>query len=176
MQQKSTGSLLSRDERIIPEEQNMGGWLRYLALNAQIRAGLSVHALIWAALAALCGALALVLLLVAAFFWLADRYDPIKAGFILAGAFAGVALLAAALAMMVRARSIARAQAELAQRQKENAAGLDPKLIAAGLQMGQGIGWRRLGSLTVVALVAAAVAYDWFGQKQPEDNRNEEKQ
>jgi hypothetical protein len=174
MQQKSTASLLSRDERIIPEEQNMGGWLRYLALNAQIRAGLSVHALIWAAVAALCAALALVL--IAAFFWLADRYDPIKAGFILAGAFAAVPLLAAALAMMVRARSIARAQAELAQRQKENAAWLDPKLIAAGLQMGQGIGWRRLGSLAVVALVAAAVAYDWFGEKQPEDNRNEEKQ
>jgi hypothetical protein len=28
----------------------------------------------------------------------------------------------------------------------------------------------------LVALVAAAVAYDWFGQKQPEDNRDEEKQ
>jgi hypothetical protein len=143
----------------------MGGLLRYLALNAQIRAGLSIHALIWAGVAVLCAALAFLLLLIAAFFWLADRYDPIKAGLVLGGLFVVIALVAALGSLIIRRRSITRARAELAQRQKVNAGWLDPKLLAAGLQMGQGIGWRRLGSLAVVALVAAAVAYDWVRDK-----------
>lgn len=145
----------------------MGGLLRYLALNAQIRAGLSVHALIWAAVAVLCAALAFLLLLIAAFFWLADRYDPIKAGLVLGGLFVLIALVAALGSLMIRKRSITRARAELAQRQKANAGWLDPKLLAAGLQIGQGIGWRRLGSLAVVALIAAAVAYDSVRDKPP---------
>jgi len=144
----------------------MGGLLRYLALNAQIRAGLSVHALVWAAVAALFAAVAFLFLLIAAFFWLADRYDPIKAGLVLGGIFVVIALIAALGSLIIRRRSITRARAELAQRQSASAGWLDPKLLAAGLQMGQGIGWRRLGSLAVVALVAAAVAYDWLGEKQ----------
>ena len=145
----------------------MGGLLRYLALNAQIRAGLSVHALIWAAVAVLCAVLAFLLLLIAAFFWLADRYDPIKAGLVLGGLFVVIALVAALGSVIIRRRSITRARAELAQRQKVNAGWLDPKPLAAGLQIGQGIGWRRLGSLAVAALVAAAVAYDWVRDKPP---------
>jgi hypothetical protein len=143
----------------------MGGLLRYLALNAQVRAGLSVHALIWAGVAALCAAVGFLFLLIAAFFWLVDRYDVIKAGLILGVLFVVIALVAA-LGSVSR-RSITRARAELAQRQKVYAGWLDPKLLAAGLQIGQGIGWRRLGSLAVLALITAAVAYDSVRDKPP---------
>jgi hypothetical protein len=145
----------------------MGGLLRYLALNAQVRAGLSLHALIWAGVAALCAAVGFLFLLIAAFFWLADRYDVIKAGFILGTLFVVIALVSGLGALIIRRRSITRARAELVQRQTATAGWLDPKLLAAGLQIGQGIGWRRLGSLAVAALVAAAVAYDWVRDKPP---------
>jgi|tagenome__1003787_1003787.scaffolds.fasta_scaffold20223965_2 hypothetical protein len=143
----------------------MGGWLRYLALNAQVRAGFSTFALVWAAVAAFAAGLAVILLVIAAFFWLTDRYDPIKAGLILGGMFAIIALLAAGACVITRARNIARARRALAQRKSENAGWLDPKLVAAGLQIGKDIGWRRVGSLAMVALVAAGLAYEWVGRK-----------
>jgi hypothetical protein len=151
----------------------MGGWFRYLALNAQARAGLSANAVVWGAVAALAAALAFILFTVAAFLWLADRYDPVVAGLVLGGIFLLVALIAAALCVATRGRNIARAQAELAEQKAANAAWLDPKLVAAGLQIGQGIGWRRLGSLALVALVAAGLAYEWRGQKRPADDKTE---
>ncbi|MET0537237.1 MAG: hypothetical protein ABWZ64_04680 [Xanthobacteraceae bacterium] len=151
----------------------MGGWFRYLALNAQSRAGLSANAVIWGAVAALAAALAFILFTVAAFLWLADRYHPVVAGLVLGGIFFLVALIAAALCFATRARNIARARTELAEQKAANAAWLDPKLVAAGLQMADGIGWRRLGSLAVVALIAAGLAYEWRGQKSPPNDKTE---
>jgi cytochrome bd-type quinol oxidase subunit 2 len=151
----------------------MGGWFRYLALNAQSRAGLSANAVIWGAVAALAAGLAFILFTVAAFLWLADRYHPVVAGLVLGGIFFLVALIAAALCFATRARNITRARTELAEQKAANAAWLDPKLVAAGLQMADGIGWRRLGSLAVVALIAAGLAYEWRGQKSPPDDKTE---
>jgi hypothetical protein len=145
----------------------MGGLFRYLALNAQVRAGFSSGAAIWAGFAIIATALALVLLIIAAFFWLADRYDPIKAGLILGGIFLIIALVAATACVIIRRRNVARAQRELAERKAESAGLFDPKLLGLGLQIGQSLGWRRLGSLAVVALVAAGVAYEWFNQRAP---------
>ena len=144
-----------------------GGLFRYLALNAQVRAGFSAGAVIWAAVAIIAAALAGVLLLIAAFFWLADRYDPVKAGLILGGIFLIIALFAAISCVIMRRRNIARAQRELAERKAEASKLFDPKLIGVGLQIGQQLGWRRLGSLAVVALVAAGVAYEWLNQRPP---------
>jgi hypothetical protein len=143
----------------------MGGVFRYLALNAQVRAGFSGSAVVWAGFAVIAAAVAGVLLVIAAFFWLVDRYDPIKAGLILGGIFLVIALFAAIVGVIIRKRNIARAQRELAERKAEVSRLLDPRLIGAGLQIGQQLGWRRLGSLAVVALVAAGVAYEWLNQR-----------
>jgi hypothetical protein len=149
----------------------MSGWLRHLTLSAQARTGLGPGVVIWAVVAVLAAAVALVFLLIAAFIWLADRYDALTAGLVLGGVFLGVALIALVACLMVRRRNIARARRELEARARAGANWLDPKLIAVGLQVGQAIGWRKLISLAAVALVAAGVAREWYGKSEadPDD-------
>jgi len=119
----------------------MRGWLRYFALNAQVRTGVSGWVLAWALIAAAAAAAAAVFLLVAAFVWLADRYGSLTAGVVLGCAFALIALIALLACLMTRRRNIERARLELAAR--NTTSWLDPKLVAVGVQIGQAIGWRR---------------------------------
>src|SRR5712691_1966200 len=123
----------------------MSGWLRHLALNAQARTGFSPQIIVWSIIAAAASTAAIVFLSIAAFIWLADRYDAVIAGLLLGGFFALIALIACLLA---RRRNIERARLELAAR--SNANWLDPKLMAIGFQLGQAIGWRKLASLAAV--------------------------
>jgi hypothetical protein len=144
----------------------MGGWLRQIALNAQVRAGLSADTVIWAAVAAIASTVALIFLLIAAFIWLSDRYDMVIAGLVLGIFFLAVALIAIIACVVVRRRNIERARLELEARRSANASLLDPKLMAVGYQIGQAIGWRKLASLAAVALLAAGLAKEWIGHKQ----------
>jgi hypothetical protein len=120
----------------------MRGWLRYFALNAQVRTGVSAGVLVLAIIAAAAAAAAVVFLLVAAFVWLADVYDSLIAGVVLGCAFALIALIALVACLMTRRRNMERARLELAAR--SNTSWLDPKLVAVGVQIGQAIGWRRV--------------------------------
>src|SRR6516164_245077 len=120
----------------------MRGWLRYFALNAQVRTGVSGWVLVWALIAAAAAAAAAVFLLVAAFVWLADRYGSLTAGVVLGCAFALIALIALLACLIARRRNMQRARLELAAR--STTSWLDPKLVAVGVQIGQAIGWRRL--------------------------------
>ena len=61
----------------------MRGWLRYFALKAQVRPGLSAAVLTCAIIAAVAAAGAVVLLLVALFIWLAELYDGLIAGVVI---------------------------------------------------------------------------------------------
>src|SRR5260221_420487 len=72
----------------------MRGWLRYFALNAQLRTGLSAAVLISAIIAAVAAVGAATFLLVALFVWLADLYDGVIAGVVIGCAFALIALIA----------------------------------------------------------------------------------
>jgi hypothetical protein len=144
----------------------MGGWLRQIALNAQVRAGLSADTVIWAAVAAIASTVALVFLLIAAFIWLSDRYDTLIAGLVLGMFFLAVALMAIFACVVVRRRNIERARLELAVRRSASASLLDPKLMAVGYQVGQAIGWRRVVSLAAVGLLAAGLAKEWLGHRQ----------
>ena len=80
----------------------MSGWLRYFALNAQSRTGLSAAVLTAAIIAAVAAVGAAVFLLVALFIWLADIYDGVIAGVVLGGAFALIALIALIACLMIR--------------------------------------------------------------------------
>src|SRR5260370_10734246 len=140
----------------------MGGWLRQIALNAQVRAGLSADTLIWAAVAAIASTLALIFLLIAAFIWLSDRYDTLIAGLALGIFFLAVALMAIIACVVARRRNIERARFELEVRKSANASLLDPKLMAVGYQVGQAIGWRKVASLAAVGLLAAGLARKWL--------------
>jgi len=144
----------------------MRGWLRYFALNAQVRTGVSGWVLVLAIIAAAAAAAAVVFLLVAAFVWLADVYDSLTAGVVLGCAFALIALIALVACLMTRRRNMERARLELAARSSDTS-WLDPKVLAMGFQIGQAIGWRRLASLAAVALLTAGLAKEWLGRDNP---------
>jgi hypothetical protein len=147
----------------------MGGWLRQIALNAQVRAGLSAGIAIWAAVATVALAVALIFLLIAAFLWLSNRYDTVIAALVLGTAFLALALMAILGCVMARRRNIEHARHELEMRRHAasmQATLLDPKLMAMGLQVGRAIGWRKLAPLAIVALLAAGIAREWIGHRQ----------
>jgi len=144
----------------------MEGWLRQLALSAQVRAGWSGTIAIWAVVALLAAGLAALFLLIAVFVWLAHRYGVTTAGLVLGISFLLVAVIAAFVCAMVRRRNIRRAELELEMRKRENASLLDPKLLAMGYQIGETIGWRRLASVAAVGLLAAGIAREWRDRRQ----------
>jgi hypothetical protein len=63
----------------------MGGWRRYLELQAQAKTGLSSGPFVWALLAVVFGVLTVGFVLLIAFIWLAERYSPLTAAIVLAG-------------------------------------------------------------------------------------------
>jgi type VI protein secretion system component VasK len=145
----------------------MGGWLRYFTLKAQASTGLSSGIVISAVIAIVAAIVAAIFFLVAAYVWLADLYDGLIAGLIIAGVSVLIALIAVIVCLGVRRRNMERARLELAAR--SNATWLDPKLVATGYQIGQAIGWRRLASLAAVAVLVAAVSKEWAGQKEEQN-------
>jgi Na+-translocating ferredoxin:NAD+ oxidoreductase RnfE subunit len=142
----------------------MSGWLRHFALSAQVRTGYSSEVVVWAAIAVVAATVALVFLLIAAFVWLAARYDSLTAGLVLGGIFVVIALVAVIACLVTRRRNIERARLELAARNSASANWLDPKLLGVGFQIGQAIGWRKLAALAAVGLVTAGLAKEWFGR------------
>jgi hypothetical protein len=144
----------------------MGGWLRQLALSAQVRAGLSTQIVVWGVVAAAASGVAAIFLVIAAFVWLSHRYGITIASLALGIFFLVVALIAFFACVMVRRRNIQRAQRELEMHKAANANLLDPKLLAIGYQIGDAIGWRRLASLVAVGLLAAGVAREWTGHRR----------
>src|SRR5262249_6547747 len=143
----------------------MRGWLRYFALNAQVRTGVSGPVLVWAIIAAAAAVAAVAFLLVAAFVSLAGLYDGLTAAAGLGCACALIARIALVACLMTRRRNMERARLELAAR--SSTSWLDPKLVAVGLQIGQAIGWRRLASLAALAVLAGAAAKEWSGRDKP---------
>jgi hypothetical protein len=142
----------------------MSGWLRYFTLNAQARTGFSSQVAVWAAIAVVAAIVAAVFLLVAAFVWLAQRYDSFTAGLVLFAVFAVVALIAFVACLITRRRNVTRARLELAARNSAGSGFLDPRLLGVGLQIGQAIGWRRIVALAAVGVLAAALAKEWVGR------------
>jgi hypothetical protein len=151
----------------------MGGWLRHLALTAQARTGFSSYIVVWAVIAAVSAAAMLCFLCIAAFVWLADRYDAVTAGLVMAGAFFVVMLVAVVCLLWSRRRAIERARLELAAR--SNASWLDPRLLGIGLQIGRAIGWRRLASLAAVAILVAGVSKEWFASDEKPAEADEQR-
>ncbi len=151
----------------------MGDWLRHIALNAKARTGFGPSLLVWFAVALVALGLGLVFLCVAAFVWLADRTDGVTAGLILAGVFFLIAIVAAFAGWMGRRRNIERARSELAAR--SHAGWFDPKYLAAGIEIGRTLGWRRIVTLAAVGVLAAGLGKEWFaaGAKSSEGREPE---
>ena len=148
----------------------MSGWLRYFALKAQVRTGLSAAVLTWAIIAAAAAVGALIFLLIALFVWLAQLYGALIAAVALGCAFVLIALIALAVALMTRRSNMERARLELAARSSN---WLDPKLMTVGVQIAQQIGWRRLVSLVGVALLAGGLAREWSARSGGDEDEEE---
>ena len=101
----------------------MSGWLRHVVLNAQARTGFGTEIAILATVSALAALAAAIFLTVAAFVWLANRYDAVIAGLVLAGFFMLVALIALVACLIARRRNMERARLELAARDSASDAG-----------------------------------------------------
>jgi hypothetical protein len=145
----------------------MGDWLRHIALSAKAKTGFGPQLIVWFAIALVSLALGLAFLCVAAFVWLANRYDSVTAGLVLAGVFLAIAVIAAFAGGMTRRRNIERARLELAARRRSS--WLDPKFLAVAIDIGRVLGWRRIITLAAAGLVAAGVAKEWSasGEKKP---------
>ena len=152
----------------------MNGWVRFLALSAQARAGYSPGIVVWAMVALLAGLASVGFFLVAAFVWLADRYDAVAAGLVLGFLLLLLALIALVACLLTRRHNIEQARLELAARKGGAAGWLDPKLLATGYQIGQSIGWRKLASLGVVAVLAAVLAREWLDSAGQDESKDDE--
>ena len=150
----------------------MGGWRRYLELQAQVKTGLSSALLVWALLAVAFGVLTAGFVLLIAFIWLAERYGPLTAAIALAGLFLLATIVAAISCLWSRRRTIE--QAELALAARRPAIWFDPKVLGGAIQVSRAVGWRKLVPLLAVGMLAAGVGMEWFGRERPDVESEEQ--
>jgi hypothetical protein len=150
----------------------MGGWRRYLELQAQAKTGLSSGLFVWALLAVVFGVLTASFVLLIAFIWLAERYSPLTAAMVLAGLFLLATIVAAVSCLWSRRRTIE--QAELALAARRTAIWLDPKVLGGAIQASRAVGWRKLVPLLAVGMLAAGVGMEWFGRERPDVESEEQ--
>jgi thiol:disulfide interchange protein len=148
----------------------MGGWRRYLELQAQTKTGLSSGLFVWALLAVAFGIATAGFVLLIAFIWLAERYDPLTAAVALAGLFLLATIIAAVCCLWSRRRTTEQAELALAARRTW----LDPKVLGSAIQVSRAVGWRKLVPLLAVGLLAAGVGMEWFARDRPEVENEEQ--
>src|SRR5262249_1131934 len=149
----------------------MGGWRRYLELQGQAKTGLSSGLFVWALLAVLFGIVTAGFVLLIAFIWLAERYDPLTAATALAGLFLLATIIAAVCCLGWGRREIE--QGGVGLRGRRNATWLDPKVLGSAIQVSRTVGWRKLVPLLAVGLLAAGVGMEWFARDRAEVENDE---
>ena len=150
----------------------MGGLRKYLALQAQARIGLSSGLVIWAVPAVVFATLTAAFILLIAFIWLAERYDPLIAAAAFAGFFLLITILVLICCLQLRRRTIERAELALAARR--HTVWLDPKLLGGAIQASRAVGWRKLVPLLAVGMLAACVGMEWFGRDKTDVESDEQ--
>ena len=131
-----------------------------IRLRAEAKTGLGTAVVVFALVAAVAAVMAFAFIIFAAFIWLAERYSPLTAALILAGAFVLVAILCAIGAVVGQRRNSERASRALALRSQSPL--FDPTMIGVALQIGRSIGLRRIVPLAAAGVLAAALAKEWF--------------
>src|SRR5262245_12451960 len=133
----------------------MDSWRKYLELRVRAKTGLSSAVLIWALLALLGGILTFVFLLVTAYVWLAERYEPLLAALILGGLFLLLTIVALVACIWSHNKVIERAELQLAMR-KSNP-WLEPRVVAGALQASRAVGGPKLLAVVAAAFLAAGI-------------------
>jgi hypothetical protein len=144
----------------------MGGWRKYLELQLQAKSGLNSALVVGALIGLLSAAVTFVFLLVAAFIWLARKYDPLIAGLALGGIFLLITILALGYALWSQRRTAQRARLALVSRRSTS--WLDPKLLAGALQVSRAIGLRKMIPLLAIGVLAAGAAMQLGGRERPD--------
>jgi hypothetical protein len=140
----------------------MGGWRRYLELQARAKTGLSSGVLVSALLGLIFAIVTFAFILVTVFIWLGERYGPLPAALALTGFFLLAAIMALICCISMRRRTIERAELALASRR--NPIWLEPKLVAGAVQASRAVGWGKVATLLAVGVLAAGVGALWFGR------------
>jgi len=143
------------------------GLVQNLRLRAEARTGLSGAVVVFALIAAIAGFVAFVFFVFAGFIWLAERYSPLTAALIVAGAFVLIAILCALGAVLSQRRTSERAKRALAVRSQSPF--FDPATLGIALQIGRSIGLRRIAPLAAAGFLAAALAKEWFRDRRDPD-------
>jgi hypothetical protein len=138
----------------------MDSWRKYLQLRVRAKTGLSTGVLIWAVIALLGGILTFVFVLVTAFVWLAERYEPLLAALILGGLFLLLTLVALLACVWSHKRVIARAELQLAMRR--STPWLEPRVVAGALQASRAVGGPKLLALAAVGFLAVGIGMQWL--------------
>lgn len=136
------------------------GLVQNLRLRAEARTGLSGAVVVFALIAAVAGLVAFVFFVFAGFIWLAERYSPLTAALIVAGAFVLIAIFCALGAVLSQRRTSARAKRALAVRSQSPF--FDPATLGIALQIGRSIGLRRIAPLAAAGVLAVVLAREWF--------------
>ncbi|MGB7259879.1 MAG: phage holin family protein [Pseudolabrys sp.] len=136
------------------------GWLRHAELSAKAR-GLIPSLALWGVLAGVAASVALIFFTIAAYIWLSQRYDSLTAALTLAGIYLVLALVAFTVLFIVRRREIERARRALAARARTPSFWQDPRVLAAGVEIGRMIGWKKTVPLAALGLFAAGIAREW---------------
>lgn len=122
-------------------------------LGVKAKTGANQTAFILAGAAVVCGIIGTAFLVVLLYLYLARYYGALESALALALAFLAVSLVTALIAVIYRRRTAARARAEIAAVSKSVMA--DPRVLAAGVQIGRTLGWQKVVPLAILALVIA---------------------
>ncbi len=127
-----------------------------LKLALASKTGVSSGLIVFAVIAALSAIMAFVFACVVAFIWLSQRFTTFEAAGILAGSFLALAVVTAIAALVIRQRNMHRAS--LALRAQASALLAEPRVMAAGYQIGRALGWKTVLPVALVALAIFGVA------------------
>ena len=151
----------------------MGGVVRFLRLQAQVRTGLSSGVLVAAVLGIVFGVLAFVFVIASAFIWLAERFGPLVAALSMAAIFLLTTIIA--LLVCLLSRNAARRQAALELAERKRAMALDPRLMGVALQVGRSMPWRWAAPALAVVALAAGMGVQRLGRREPRIEEAKEK-
>jgi hypothetical protein len=134
-------------------------------LAARAKTGAGGALFVWAGIVVISALAGITFLAVAAYAWLAYTYEPVTAGLVLAGFFAGIAVIAAIVCVVVKRRTAARAKAKLAA--EASSLLFDPRMLVAGFEVLRMLGWRKIAPLALVALLAAGISRERSRASEP---------
>jgi hypothetical protein len=130
-------------------------WMRDITLAIQARSGATPAVVVWIAIVAAAALMTFVFLCVAAYNWLALQTSTVVAGLIMAGVFLLIAIIGLIVCAALRKRARERAILERAAKAHAPSWLLDPRIMAAAMQIGREIGWQRIVPVALLGFMAA---------------------